>query len=193
MEADRTTATATEMLDSIGVKTFPSNCTQVLVYYLDVMYNYYEFYHNQSRRFYFPTEADAERVLNTVRFFLNVWDMGYREGFISRIKTIVCVFDPSTDSLYSNDLKMNVTNFIQQSTFLRSVPYPEPFAVPKYYYNEYLLHILNYVGFEPRIKKANCMFTKFEEVDEEVIRRSNLVYDFSKYKGAKPVIKHYTL
>jgi hypothetical protein len=191
MEAERTTATATEMLDSIGVKTFPSNCKQLLIYYLDVMYNVSDLFRKQYNRYYFPTEADAERVRNTVRFFLDVWDMGYDGGSISsRIKPIVCVFDPHTESLYSNDIKINVTSFIRQTAFLRSVPYPEPFAVPKYQYNEYLLHILNYVGFEPRIKKSNCMFTKFEKVDEEVIRRSNLVYDFSNYKGAKPVIKH---
>lgn len=191
MDAKRTTTTTTERLDSIGVKTFPSNCKQILIYYLDVMYNERDVFRNQYSRYYFPTEADAERVRNTVRFFLDVWDMGYIGGSISsRIKPIVCVFDPHTDSFYSNGIKIDVTSFLQKSAFLRSVPYPEPFAVPKYHYNEYLLHILNYLGIEPRIKKANCMFTNFEKVDEEVVRRSNLVYDFSTYKGAKPVIKH---
>ena len=165
-------------MDALGVKQYSSESKQYVLYYITFNRHSYAMvpdYYTRSRC-YFPSADDAENVRLTLNYFFKNW---LQSSLIADYIRHTIFFHLEGDTyLESNDLSLNLAEFVKNSSALQNHPYKcnaKKYQLGCEYYDEYLLLVLRVTGFKPRIKKKGLFSTQVVETDEKTLRTMGLV------------------
>ena len=161
--------------------------------------------HERSTTIWLPSLKDTQNVFLNLQYFIWKWDRGYDGGEIgdgiprNYPRYIGVIPDRAIGRrlftkinnetiMDSQGITINIQDFVKKSKDLQSkicnIRY-EPNKntwydhLPKGKYDEYMLSVLKYTGFPPRIKRTTFSLNPFSydyiETDEETIRKMGLV------------------
>lgn len=123
----------------------------------------------------------ANNVLSTLAYFMNNFDRGYKGGELVRgIGKSIFTKINDNQLMNSQGQTINIAFFVERSQELMALRCNlKNKDLPKDFYDEYMLAILRYTGFLPRIKKTNFTLNpfkfKYAETDEKTVRKMGLV------------------
>jgi len=131
---------------------------------------------NTMTSIFFPNLEMTNNVRNKLSYFMRNFDRGYHGGELARGygKSLFTKINDN-ELMNSGGQTINIPLFVERTQEL--MKYKCNNNLPKYYYDEFMLVVLKYTNFLPRIKRStlNPFKYKYMETDEKTIREMGLV------------------
>jgi len=183
-------------MEQLGIET-----VQLQEHYLLFVFNYTKLCsesgsNNPIISSYFPTLEMAEDVYLALEYFIYNWDRGFDGGELgsgvrrgdaykwygvvppNAIGSRLFIKLDENTLINGQGITLDIPNFVAKTTDLNKNKRTKPLR-NKEQYDEYLLSVLRWTKFPPRIKRQSFSFNPFKydfvETDEATVRKMRLV------------------
>jgi hypothetical protein len=168
-------------MDSLGIEIIPSQ-EQYILYNVDCSKLCDSMPgRNTMKSIFFPTLEMANNVFLTLFYFIRNFYRGYDGGELAYgIGKSLFTKINDNELMNGQGKTINIAFFVERSQKLMKLKcIVNNKDLPKDFYDEYMLAVLRYTGFLPRIKRTkftlNPLKYKYVETDEKTIREMGLI------------------